>query len=346
MQILTERNKSILQAVIMGYIEEAEPVSSGTVALRYNTGVSPATIRNTMSELEEMGYLRQPHTSAGRIPTAKGFRFYVDSIIKLKELSSPEKKKIRSRYHAGGDIETLMKETSALLSDHSMCIGVALPPRFDTIIIDHIELIGVGVRQLMVIVISEAGIAHTKVVHVDDNLTQSVLTMMAEYLNNIAKGVTLQEVRKRVIKEMRSERRLYDKIIKKILQISDAVLKGRKDEEIYVEGRANILNQPDFVKDAEMLKDIFEAFERKSILLKFLDNTIEKKGVHIFIGSESENNEIKGLSLVTSTYGSGVYATGTVGVMGPMRMDYLKIIPIVDYIARLLSEILTEKGVS
>ncbi len=154
-------------------------------------------------------------------------------------------------------------------------------------------------------------------------------------MNNIASGITLRELRAKVIKEMRMEKRLYDKLMKRVLLISDA--------DIYVDGRANMLNQPEFMNNVERMKEIFEAFERKSVIVKFLDRAIETKGVQIFLGSEDEYNEIKGLSLVTATYGKDVCTMGTIAVVGPIRMDYSRIIPIVDYTAKLLSSVLTEK---
>lgn len=343
METLSERNKAVLQSIITNYIREALPVSSGVVAAKHAAGLSSATIRNIMAELEDLGYLKQPHTSAGRIPTDKGFRFYIDSIMKLKELPFLEKERIRSSYHigdmagntAGGDMETVMKETSSILSALSMCIGVVLAPRFDNIIVKHIEFIKTNSRQIMVVLVSEAGIVQTKIIHVDDDITQPVLARLSEYVNNIANGITLRELRARVIKEMRKEKRLYDKLMKKVLLISDA--------DIYVDGRANILSQPEFIKDMERMKEIFEAFEKKSVIVKFLDRTIETKGMQIFIGSEDEYNEIKGLSLVTATYGKDICTMGTIGVAGPIRMDYSRIIPIVDYTAKLLSNVLTEK---
>ncbi len=183
MEILSERNRAILQTIVMNYIREALPVSSGSIAAKYAAGLSPATIRNIMAELEELGYLKQPHTSAGRIPTDKGFRFYIDSIMKLKELPFFEKERIKNSYNmgdtAGGNMESVMKETSSILSALSMCIGVVLAPRFDNIIIKHIEFIKIGNRQVMVVLVSEAGIVQTKIIHVDNDIAQPVLARLS-----------------------------------------------------------------------------------------------------------------------------------------------------------------------
>ncbi|MBI5682748.1 MAG: heat-inducible transcription repressor HrcA [Deltaproteobacteria bacterium] len=342
MEVLSERNSAILHAIILDYVKTAEPVSSGAVSARFNGTLCPATIRNIMAYLEDMGYLKQPHKSAGRIPTASAFMRYIASIMKAKSLPLHEKKMINDIYRTTGNMESIMKETSLLLSALSTCMGIVLAPRFDSIKIHHLEFIKINIRQIMVILVSDAGIVQTKIMQIDNKISQQELVQMSEYLNNITAGRTLRELREVVLSEMRREKRLYDKLMKKVLMINDTVVKGDCDADIYMDGRINILNQPEFVKDVERIKEIFKAFEKKGIVVRFLDRAIESNCMQIFIGSDNEYKEINGLGLVTAPYGND-NCRCTVGIAGPIRMDYSRIIPIVDYTAKLLSKTMKDR---
>jgi len=342
--ILTDRMKNILQTVIMQYIYTGEPVGSSVVSQKYMTDLSPATIRNTMSVMEDMGYLTQPHASSGRVPTDQGLRFYVDSMLEIEELSQAERKKIKTKYHESQEIERIMSDTSIILSVFSNCMGIVIPPRLDNISIKYIEFIKLNKMQIMVLLVSNSGIVQNRMVRIEEELTQHDLERMSGYLNEIAKGLTLGKLKAKIIEKMKEEKTLYDQLLKKALDLSKIALDKEEDtDSVYVEGKMNILNDPEFTKDVEKMKLLFRAFEEKSILVKILDKTMHAQGVQIFIGSENGINEIKECSIVTAPYGSDGKTFGTLGVIGPTRMNYSKVIPLVNYTASLLSDIMTRR---
>lgn len=343
MKILSERNKAILNAVISDYIRTAEPVSSSAVAAKFNGSFCSATVRNTMAFLKDIGYLKQPHKSAGRIPTVNAFMHYINSIMETKSLPIAERKKIDDIYKTAGSLESLIKETSLILSALSTCIGIVTAPRFGSIKIHHLEFIKINTLQIMVVLVSDAGIVQTRVIETDNKIPQHELSKMSEYLNNIAAGRTLHELKDIVFKEMRKKKRLYDKLIKKIFMINDVSVKIDSDVEIYIDGRTNILNQPEFVRDVEKIKRIFKAFERKSTIIKLLNKTIVSNSIQIFMGSDNEYTEINGLGVVSAPYGDNNWMSGTIGIVGPIRMDYSRIIPLVNYTAKLLSKTMMHK---
>ena len=340
------RIKNILQTVIIQYIYAGEPVGSGMVSKRHIPRLSPATIRHIMSEMEEMGYLMQPHASAGRIPTDKGFRFYVDSILKIKELPQSEREKINARCQRSQEIENIMSDASSIMSSLSNCMGVVLAPKFDNVFIKHIEFIRLGRTQVMMLLVSNSAIVQNYIVRIEEDLKQHDLERMSAYLNSIAKGLTLRKLKKKIIEEMRKEKTLYDWLMAKALKLSKAALdegKNRNAGNIYVEGKANIFDQPEFIEDAEKMKLLFKTFEEKSVLVKVLDKAMDANGVQIFIGPESGFDEIRECSVVTAPYSNNGNIFGTLGIIGPMRMNYSRVIPLVNYTADLLSDIMARR---
>ena len=343
-RLTTERIKNILQAIIIQYIYTGEPVGSGMLNKKYIMELSPATIRNIMSEMEEMGYLMQPHASAGRVPTDKGFRFYVDSILKIKELSPETREKIKTRCQPFQEIEKVMGNASSILSSLSYCTGVVLAPRFENVFITHIEFIKLGKMQVMMLLVSNSGIVQNRIIRIEEELEQHDLERMSAYLNGISRGLTLRKLKAKILDEMKKEKILYDQLLAKALKLSKIALdKDENTDKVYVEGKTNIFDQPEFIEDAEKMKLLFRAFEEKSILVKILDKTMHAQGVQIFIGSENGFNEIKECSIVTAPYGSDGNIFGTLGVIGPTRMNYSKVIPLVNYTASLLSDIMARR---
>ena len=343
-RLTTERIKNILQAIIIQYIYTGEPVGSGMLNKKYILELSPATIRNIMSEMEEMGYLMQPHASAGRVPTDKGFRFYVDSILKIKELSPETREKIKTRCQPFQEIEKVMGNASSILSSLSDWMGVVLAPRFENVFIKHIEFIKLGKMQVMMLLVSNSGIVQNRIIRIEEELEQHDLERMSAYLNGISRGLTLRKLKAKILDEMKKEKILYDQLLAKALKLSKIALDNDENtDKVYVEGKTNIFDQPEFIEDAEKMKLLFRAFEEKSILVKILDKTMHAQGVQIFIGSENGFNEIKECSIVTAPYGSDGNIFGTLGVIGPTRMNYSKVIPLVNYTASLLSDIMARR---
>ncbi|SNB47204.1 heat-inducible transcriptional repressor HrcA [Geobacter sp. DSM 9736] len=339
---LTDRSKKILEAIIEDYIATAEPVGSRSVTRRHGLDLSPATVRNVMADLEEMGFLMSPHTSAGRIPTDKAYRLYVDALLEVRKVARDEREEIRRHCSvAGKDIGQVLKETSRMLSSLSHYMGVVMAPQFVANVFRHIEFLKLGGTRLLAILVSQNGTVQNKIIDSHEEVEENDLVKMSNYLNGILQGLSIAEVKNKLLEEMHNERTQYDALLAKAVQLSQETL-AEASSEVFVEGRANILDQPEFADVAKM-KEIFRAFEEKSKLVMLLDRCQKAEGVNIFIGAESPLREMGGMSLITSTYRTGKHTLGVLGVIGPTRMGYAKVIPIVDYTARLVSNLLAEQ---
>jgi heat-inducible transcriptional repressor len=342
-EILSERSKAIIRAVVQDYIHTAEPVSSKAIVTRYSFGLSPATIRKIMAELTTDGFLTQPHTSAGRIPTEKSFRLFVDTLLEMEEPLEVDKYLIAKRSMDLKTIEDCMRETTKVLSTLTSCAGFVLVPRPNRLIIKDIRFLRMDSASLLVVIVSAEGIVHTKLVAVGRELCRLDLEKISNYLNSIGKGLSLEGLRARLVEEMRKEKNLYDELLANSLKLSEMAFKEvatTQINEIYVEGKANIFDQPEFKEDMERMKLIFKAFEEKSLLVKILDKSLKQNTVRIWMGSESNIKEFEGLSFVSAPYGRYGETLGAVGVIGPVRMNYPKIIPLVNYAAGFLGEAL------
>ena len=338
--ILTGRDRKVLQAIIMDYIQGAEPVGSRTISKKYSIGLSPATIRNVMSDLEEMGFLMQPHTSAGRVPTDKAFRFYVDSILQVRRLGKIDRDRIESSLQGKKlDLEEIMKRTSHLLSLLSRQTGVILAPRFGQNVFKHLEFIKLRDRKILVIIVSESGELQNKIIESDEPMVQDELDKYSKYLTEIMGGLSLAEAKRRVMEKMKQEKVLFDKLMYRALQLSQKALEDEGEGNLYIDGQTNIIRYPEFA-DVEKMRALLIAFEEKTKIVKLLDKALSAQGIQIFIGAENEFSEMKGCSVIAAPYSKDDFILGTLGVIGPKRMDYSSIIPIVDYTAMLLGKIL------
>lgn len=341
---LTERDRRVLQAVIMDYIQTAQPVGSRIVSKKYKIGLSPATIRNVMADLEEMGFLTQPHTSAGRIPTDRAFRFYVDSILEMRKLTRLEKDRIEnSLQEENPDLGEIMKRASSLLSLLSRQTGVVLAPRFASNIFKHIEFIRMRDRKILVIIVSQTGQVQNKVIESDEEMSQDELNRFSNYLNEFMSGLSLTQAKRKIMEEMKKEKVLFDKLMYRALQLSQKALEDEEEGNLYIEGKTNIIQSPEFA-DLEKMRVLLLAFEEKTKIVKLLDKALLAHGIQIFIGAENEFHEMVNCSLVAAPYTRENFTLGTLGVIGPTRMDYSKIIPVVDYTAQILGKILGKLG--
>ena len=337
---LNERFMKVLEFIVLDYISSAEPVGSRTICKRYGIQLSPATVRNVMADLEDLGFLWQPHTSAGRIPTDKALRFYVDEILNVQRLSQGEREKIRRKYRISKyDIPEMMRETSRILSGLSHYTGVVLAPKMASTIFRHIQFIRLSTNQMLAVFVTSGGTVQNRIVHMDDDRSQDELDKMSRYLNEMLKGLTLAQVRGKILDEMKREKVAYDRLMKQALKLGHRTFSSQEEKELYIDGQTNILNEPEFA-NIEKMKNLFRAFEEKNLLITLLDQCLAGEGVQITIGSESECSEMEGCSLVLSPYGNVDRTLGILGILGPRRMNYSRVIPLVEYTAHVLTEIL------
>ena len=339
--MLDDRSKKILHAVIQCYINTPGPVGSRVVSKKYHFGFSPATIRNIMSDLEEMGYLRQPHTSAGRVPTDSGYRFYVDSL-------SADKKQINNALTAEldkkfelikKDINSFLDDASKMLSELSHYIGITMSPNTSMTTLSKIELFKYRDNQLAVILFTDEGIIKNKIVPVDPEISQKELNLIAEYINSRFKGQSLDEIKRLILKEMTRERVLCDSLISEAIRICRTAFSAAPGN-IYISGLSEVLRLPEFC-DINRIRELLQTLEAKHIIVNLLDNIADAEGTQVLIGAENLLEEMNQFSLVAATYKEGNRPIGTVAIIGPKRMNYQEAISIVDSTAQFITKLLS-----
>jgi heat-inducible transcriptional repressor len=341
--MLDERSKRVLCAVVQNYINSPDPVGSRTVAKKYSFGLSPATIRNIMADLEDLGFLSQPHTSAGRVPTDRGYRFYVDSLMDEEDYAN---KKLLRELHKGlealrDNIDMLFGETTRTISLLSHYLGVAMSPNQNTAILKKIDLLRYRVDKIAAIMFTDEGIIKNKIISLDLNITQKDLNRIAGYLNSEFSGYTFDKIRLKILKEMSKEKIICDSLISRAINICrEAFFLPYGD--LFVAGLSEVLDLPDFA-DLQKIKELSRAIEDKHTIIKLLDKLSESDGVQIIIGSENSMDEMKKLSLVVSTCKAANRPIGVIGIIGPTRMNYSRAISIVDTTAKFISRMLVER---
>ncbi|MDO8527377.1 MAG: heat-inducible transcriptional repressor HrcA [Deltaproteobacteria bacterium] len=326
------RYQEILGLLVTDYIATSEAVGSNQLAQKTKCRLSSATIRNVMSDLEEMGYLSQPHTSAGRIPTEKGIRYYVDTLVEQRPLSEGEKQAIQNHYLSPKkDIRSMLQQTGTALATISQYIGLVLTPNLEKTIFKHIEFLPLSHARLLGIFVSQSGVVENRILEVHEDLNHRELEKINNYCNASFVGLTLEESREKVSSELLQVHHEYDRLLSKAMLFSQELLNGISKTDLVVE--ADYSSMEDIHK---MMKSLGE----KQQLLKVLDSCLESSGVRIFIGTESRCDAVKSLSLVTAPYTQSGNILGTLGVIGPVHMDYKKVIPMVDFTAKLVSSFL------
>jgi heat-inducible transcriptional repressor len=341
--MLDERRKKILWAIIQSHIDLNIPIGSLLITKRYPFGLSPATIRNIMAKLEEMGYITQPHTSAGRIPTEKGYRFYVDTLLEEDTLSLSESlsNELSTRLqNTEKDNESLLKEASRTLSLLSKYLAVAIPPRIEDTVLKHIKFIKYRKKKVLAVLISEEGIVKNIFIELDRIYTQQQLDKAANYLNNKFYGLTIRETQERLAYQLFREKEALDKFILNMLHLFKDMISSAVDNFSF-NGLSGTAYLPDFV-DIKHIKEILKAIEDKRFMLKLLNHISDWQGTRVFVGMENIMPAMKELSMVVSTYSDKKRARGAIGIIGPARMNYRKLIPIVDHTAKALTKILSE----
>jgi heat-inducible transcriptional repressor len=330
-----------MHAVVSEYLATGEAVGSQTVTRRYGLDVSAATVRNVMGDLEEIGLLKHAHISGGRIPTDRGLRYYVDTLLRVRSLTSGEKDEIRERF--GGtpsDMPEMMHRTSRLLRELSHLTVVVQAPRPDTDVIEHVEFVRLREGQLLAVIAASSGQIQNKLVPIDWALTPSELDGINNYLNDLVGGLTLDQVRARLTAEIESDRAAHNQMMSRALQLASAAVPADSPTaaDVLVDGQSNLLSGK---TDVERAKVLLRTLEEKDLIVRLLDRTLSAPGICVFIGAEANLADLTDISVVAAPYGDG-RPLGTIGVIGPSRMNYSRVIPLVDFTAEMIGEALTK----
>ncbi|MCU0696337.1 MAG: heat-inducible transcriptional repressor HrcA [Myxococcaceae bacterium] len=340
---IDDRTRDVLKAVVQEFITTGEPVGSNQLTRRGDFDVSPATMRNVLAELEELGFLEKPHTSAGRVPTDQGYRFFVDSLLQLSDPSPKERKAIEEGLVATS-IEERLQEAGKVLHHLSRHASVVLIPRPSAATLTRIEFVRLKGDKVLAILVSSGGQVQNKLLTVDFPVTAEELVAATNYLNEILRqGLAIEEVRGRILQELDSERAQYDVLAARALQLGAAATDVSSNERLVVEGTGSFLEQPEFTDDVRRMRSLFRALDEKHKLLQLLDRVQRAREMQIFIGAESEFSSQGDVSVIVSPYGPSETVVGTVGVIGPTRMNYSRVIPLVNFTAQVLSRALTEE---
>ncbi|MCP3866946.1 MAG: heat-inducible transcriptional repressor HrcA [Gammaproteobacteria bacterium] len=333
---VSERAQHFLKVLIERYIRDGEPVGSRTLARDSGMDLSPATIRNVMSDLEEMGLVVSPHTSAGRIPTDSGYRVFVDSLVTLKPLKSQEVNRLRKQLQGEEDGKFLIESASRLLSGLTHMAGVVMVPRYDRVILRQIEFLPLSGNRVLTILVTSEGEVHNRVIQTRSTYTPAQLQRSANLLNQSYGGEELEQMHEKLLNEMDEERNRMNRIMVRALEMAEQVIDNSGEDDDYImAGQTNLM---DFNELAQMdrLRQLFDSFTQKHELLHLLDESMRADGVQIYIGEESGYERLDHCSLVTAPYEINDQVAGVLGVVGPTRMAYDRVIPIVDITAKLL----------
>ncbi len=333
--MLDNRKKRILQAVIDEYINTAEPVSSSALVQKYNLDYSSATVRNELAELEKNGYLDKTHTSSGRVPSEKGYRFYVDELIKDDDVSLEEIKYIQSKLSEKvNEIEELTKITTSTLSEITHYPTVAIGPKTDMQIIEELKFVLLGSRMLMVVIVTDSGLVKETIIKYDNDVTQNQVDTLNNLFNTKLKGKPLSKIDKPMEEYIFSEISYSIDVIKPIIDQINKIVE--EQESIYLEGANKAFDLPEF-KSMEVAKNFINILDTKELVIDMLNSGVAKD-INVYIGDENENEQLKDFSIVTFKHSVGDKDMGTIGIIGPKRMDYSKVISVMKYISKKLNK--------
>jgi len=343
---LSFRARRILYAVVTEYVATGEPVGSRKLARRYGLNLSPATIRNVLADLEDAGYLHQPHTSAGRIPTDSGFRVFVDALVQMREVTAEDKAAIVARMQQlepGKD--DIMRETGKLLSALTGAATVLAPPRFEEERLSQVRFVPLREGQMLAVLVTEGGTVQNRVVRGAETIDGPELERVHNLLAELVGQRTLRQVREELAERMATERDQYDQLREVAQQILEATLKSKEstEAEVLIEGQKLLFDRPEFT-DPQKIRAYLQTFEERERLLELLDRTLVSGGVQVLIGAETELGELDDISLVSANYGQPGSNKGALGVIGPTRMDYAKVVPLVEFTARVMGQVLEGGG--
>ncbi|NOZ55480.1 MAG: heat-inducible transcription repressor HrcA [Calditrichaeota bacterium] len=336
---LTDRERLIFEAIVQSFVENATPVGSRFLTKKIGLDMSPATVRNVMADLEEKGLITQPHTSAGRVPTDKGYRVYVDHLMRREKLSPGEKAAIvRSLKTVSRDVEIVLDKASHVLGRISSQLGVVLAPRFLEGILEKIELVPVASRRILVVLTVRSGLVRTILMEIQSDISRDRLQETARILNERLHGLSLRQVREQLSERTRDVGGEHRGLIDMLARSADEVFRFETESHYHVAGTQNIVSQPEF-SDREKTRKILELLENKEIIIQVLQEGDEEGKVSITIGEENQEELLRNCSLVTATYHVGS-VRGTLGVIGPTRMPYARVVALVDFMAETLPHVI------
>jgi heat-inducible transcriptional repressor len=339
---LNEREKNILRSIIQQFILTASPVGSRNIVKKYEMGISAATVRNIMSDLEESGFINHPHTSAGRVPTDKGYRYYVDSLMELKRLKSSEKGLIeKSLKNDSVDTEELFRVASILLSSITNQLACVTYPDIDSGIFEKLQIVSLTATRLMCVISIKAGLVRTITLELTSDIKDSQLESVQGLLNERLAGLRLSDIRKTLKDRFKDVDDMQKPIIRLFIDSVDKVFKDdKKTDNLILMGARNVIKQPEF-ENPENFEGIIELMENKDIIVHIMEKSgkEDSENVYISIGSENEDIKMKDYSFISKEYEFGD-TIGKLGIVGPKRMEYSKVVTIVDYVAKMLSEYL------
>jgi len=336
--MLDDRARLLLKALVERYIADGQPVGSRTLSKASGLELSPATIRNVMSDLEELGLIVSPHTSAGRIPTARGYRIFVDTMLTMQPGQFSHGGSIVAPHLAPDQPQKVLSNAAHMLSSLSQFVGVVMAPRRSSVF-KHIEFLRLSEKRFLVIIVSPDGDVQNRVIFTEADYTQSQLVEATNFLNSHYAGMAIEEVRERLQREVEALRGEIATLMQAAVKVSSEAIESR--DEVVISGERNLLTVSDFSGDMGNLRKLFDLFEQKAQLMRLLDVSSRAEGVRIYIGGESQVIPYQELSVVTAPYEVDGKVVGTLGVIGPMRMPYEKMIQIVDITSKLVSSALS-----
>lgn len=339
---LPDREREVLTTIIEAYIASALPVGSRAVSKQSVLGLSPASIRNIMADLTDAGYLAQPHTSAGRVPTAKAFRFYLDTVMRPAQVPEAERRRIADDLSTAGlEVGDMLRRASRLLAGLSLQVAMVVVPKESAARWKRIDFSLLNAGLVMVVLVLQGGLVRTRVIETDPDVTADNLVSYANYLNDLFADMTVAEARLRLVAELEQARRSLSALCRRALSMARVAVEQAREPsvEVFVDGTPNILSQPEFT-DAEHMREVMRVLEERTILLKLLDKTANELKTVITIGGESDQAVLAELGVITAPYGTGGSPLGAIGVIGPLRMDYAKLVPVVNCTADTLTRLL------
>ena len=339
---LSSRDREILKDVILSYILNAEPVSSRSVAKHGKLGLSAATIRNVMADLEEWGYLMQPHTSAGRVPTASAYHLFIGSMMETRLVPARERRYIQENLKGrSADGDELMGTASHLLSELSSQVGIVVTPAMGETVLKAVDFLPVSGRKVLCVVVSSTGFIDNKVIETEEEVPREELVRISNYLTENFAGQTLREIRERLLRMMGEERAQMDGVLARTIELARTGFSAGGAPGVVVDGTSMLLAKPE-LSDVQRVRRMFEAFADKARLVKILNQCIQGGGVRVLIGEDCELTSELDFSVVAAPYGVGERPLGTLGIVGPSRMDYETVIPLVNFLRETLSRALAE----